>query len=336
MAGEQKPFFIVSAPRSGSTLLRLILDSHPSLSVPPPGWLFDMVYPYLFSYGDLKRPQNLLALAEDILKTPTVSKWHLKLTPEQLARACREPNFPGAYEAVHAAYAKGEGKARWGEKTPRNSFWMDEIFALFPDAQFIHIVRDGRDQAIDISDSVLWPYSVYSGAALWQRYVSAVRDSAERLPAGAFLEIRYEDLCAAPEPAIHRVCEFLGEAFDPRMLAPHETRSARTWSGHPLHAKTAQPISTRYCEMYRTRLAAADVAALEAAIGGTLRSFGYSVSGSPVPVAARLAAQLLESDSVTNPENVPYRRWHEERRTARKAQGVWSDEDRPSLLWGMN
>src|SRR5690606_16454799 len=114
-------------------------------------------------YGDLGQRPNLLALAEDILKTPTVSRWPIKLTPEALADAAREPSFAGVYEALHAAYAKGEGKQRWGEKTPRNAFWIDEIRALYPDAQFIHIVRDGRDQAIDISDSLLWPYSVYSG-----------------------------------------------------------------------------------------------------------------------------------------------------------------------------
>lgn len=331
-----KPVFIVSAPRSGSTLLRLILDAHPHLAVPPPGWLFDMVYPYLFSYGDLKEAQNLLALAEDILQTPTVRKWPLELAPEALARAAREPTFAGVYEALHVAYAGLEGKARWGEKTPRNSFWMDEIRGLFPDAQFIHIVRDGRDQAIDISDSLLWPYSVYSGASLWQRYVNAVRDSARRLPGEAFHEIRYEDLCAAPEAAIRRLCEFLGEPFDPCMLAPHETRSARAWSGHPLHARTAQPISTRYCDMYRTRLSGEDVAALEGMIGGTLQRFGYPVSGPGSPIASRIAGQLLESDTVTNPENVPYRRWHEERRKERKARGVWTDGDRASRLWGMN
>jgi hypothetical protein len=336
MATTQRPFFIVSAPRSGSTLLRLILDAHPRLAVPPPGWLFDMVYPYLFSYGDLKDAQNLLALAEDILQTPTVRKWPLELTPEALARAAREPTFAGVYEALHVAYAGLEGKARWGEKTPRNSFWMDEIRGLFPEAQFIHIVRDGRDQAIDISDSLLWPYSVYSGASLWQRYVNAVHDSARRLPGEAFHEIRYEDLCAAPEAAIRRLCEFLGEPFDPGMLTPHETRTARAWSSHPLHARTAQPISTKYCEMYRTRLSHEDVAALEGMIGGTLQRFGYPVSGPGSPIASRIAGQLLESDTVTNPENVPYRRWHEERRKDRKARGVWTDDDRASRLWGMN
>lgn len=336
MAMHDRPFFIVSAPRSGSTLLRLILGAHPRLAVPPPGWLFDLVYPYLYSYGNLADRRNLLSLAEDILATPTVGKWPVKLTPEELVGASAEASFAGLYEALHVAYAKAEGKRRWGEKTPRNCFWMDEIRGLFPGARFIHIVRDGRDQAIDISDSALWPHSVYSGAYLWQRYVTAVRDSAERLPADAFMEIRYEDLCAAPEATIRRLCEFLREAFDSRMLAPHETRSARQWSTHPLHAKTAQPISTRYCEMYKTRLPAGDAAALEAVVGEALKRFGYPVSGEAQPIARRLAAQMIESDTVTNPENVPYKRWHEERRKQRKARGVWSDADCDSRLWGMN
>lgn len=333
---SERPFFIVSAPRSGSTLLRLILDAHPRLAVPPPGWLFDLVGPYLYSYGNLSDRQNLLELAGDILATPTVSKWPIKLTAEELVRASAEPSFAGLYDALHRAYARSDGKLRWGEKTPRNGFWMDEIRALFPSAQFIHIARDGRDQAIDISDSMLWPNSVYSGANLWQRYVIAIRDSAARLPPDAYFEVRYEDLCATPEATIRGLCEFLNEDFDARMRSPHETRSARSWSTHPLHAKTAQPISTRYCEMYRTRLPAADVAALDALIGDTLRRFGYPVSGETRSVSPRLAAQFLESDTVTNPENVVYRRWHEERRRERKARGVWKDSDRDSLLWSMN
>jgi len=336
MALRERPFFIVSAPRSGSTLLRLMLDAHPRLAVPPPGWLFDLVYPYLYSYGDLRQPANVLALAEDILETPTVGKWPLRPAPAELVKAAEEPSFTGLYEALHRRYGQAEGKQRWGEKTPRNSFWIDEIRALFPDAQFIHIVRDGRDQAIDISDSILWPYSVYSGASLWQRYVTAVRESATKLTAAAFTEIRYEDLCAAPETAIRALCDFLEEPFDARMLAPHETRSARAWSAHPLHAKTAQPVSTRYCGMYKARLPAADVAALEALIGETLRCFGYPIADASHPIPARLAAKMLESDTVTNPENVAYRRWHEERRRERRRQGVWRDADRDSFLWGMN
>jgi hypothetical protein len=88
--------------------------------------------------------------------------------------------------------------------------------------------------------------------------------------------------------------------------------------------------------MYKTRLPASDVAALEALIGATLQRFGYPLAGAPHPLPARLANRMLESDTVTNPENVAYRRWHEERRKERREQGVWADSERISLLWGMN
>ena len=68
----------------------------------------------------------------------------------------------------------------------------------------------------------------------------------------------------------------------------------------------------------------------------TLRSFGYAVAGAPRAIPPRLAAKMLESDTVTNPENVAYRRWHEERRKQRRERGMWRDTDRESLLWGMN
>ncbi len=200
----------------------------------------------------------MLALAEDILGTPTVGKWPGKPAARG-TRCCVRGTFLrrlvcGAASRLREDWKASNAGVRRLHATV--SGWTRSVLR-FPDAQFIHIVRDGRDQAIDISDSVLWPYSVYSGANLWQRYVTAVRDSAARLPADAFIEIRYEDLCAAPEATIRGLCDFLGEQFDPRMLAPHETRSALAWSAHPLHAKTAQPISTRYCGMFKTRLSGA-------------------------------------------------------------------------------
>jgi sulfotransferase family protein len=333
---DNAPIFIVSAPRSGSTLLRLILNTHSRIDVPPPGWLFDMVYPYLYSYGDLNSDANLTSLAEDVLHTPTVKKWGLSIAAKDLVERASEASFKGLLSALHELHMESKGKRRWGEKTPRHGFWMDEIHALYPDAQFIHIVRDGRDMAIDISDSILLPYSVYSGAALWQRYVSAIRDSASRLDARHYLEVRYEDLCAQPEQAIGKICDYLQEGFEPAMLAPNKTNSAQNWSGHPLHAKTAQPISTKYCQMYRTRITADDTAALEGLIGTTLQAFGYPLSGRAKQVPPRLASQFLESDAVTNPENVEYKKWHDERRKARREGGVWKDAERTSFLWGMN
>ena len=244
MAPHDRPFFIVSAPRSGSTLLRLMLDAHPNLAVPPPDWLFDLVYPYLYSYGDLRKPANLLALAADMLATPTIKKWPAKPAPDESGRSyVRTDIRRSVCSAARSDTPASREKPRWGEKTPRNSFWVDEISALCPDAQFIHIVRDGRDQAIDISDSLLWPYSVYSGALLWQRYVVAVRDAARTAGRGSFSKYAMKIYVPSRKKSLRKFASS-SASLDQRMLRPHETRSAQEWNTHPLHAKTAQPIST--------------------------------------------------------------------------------------------
>jgi len=336
MPAETKPVFIVSSPRSGSTLLRLMIDAHPAIAIPPPDWLIELVYPYLYSYGGLRSESNLLALAEDILETPTVKKWPLKLSAKELLSFAPSRDFAGLYEGLHLAHARREGKPRWGEKSPRCSFWIDELKAMFSDAQFIHIIRDGRDTAIDLSDSAsMLPFSIYSAGLLWQRYVKAIRESAERLSRSSYLEVRYEDLCADPRKAMGAVCAFLGEDFSERMLTPHDTPSAKNWSSLENHAKTGMPITTEYCRMFERRLTGHDIAQLNDAIGGTLRLFDYPVDGVE-RVASRLAAQLIEADTVTSLTNAGYKRWHEERRKARRDAGVWRDSDRDGHLWAVN
>ncbi len=328
------PIFIVSSPRSGSTLLRLILDAHPRLAVPPPAWLFDLVYPYMYSYGDLGVRENLRALAEDVLATPTVSKWPIRPDVEELVEQCAEASFAGIFAALCERYARCANKTRWGEKTPRNAYWIDEIVALFPGAQIIHILRDGRDVAVDIAESVLVPHTVYGGARLWQHYVSAVRDAATRLDTTQFLEIRYEAVCASPEAELRRLCEFLGEPFDRRMLTHDATEASRSWGASAaLHAKAARPITTEFCGIHRARLPADDRAAIESLIGEMLAACDYELEGRRALVPRRLAAQLEASDSVTNIDNVGYRNWHAARRAERRRRGVWSTDALGSLLW---
>ena len=332
----EDPFFILSAPRSGSTLLRLILDTHPLLAVPPPAWLFEMVYPFLYSYGDLAVRENARALAEDMLEAPTVKKWPIACDPDSLLEAAPQRTFAGLYDGLHRLYAEAAGKARWGEKTPRNCFWVEEILGCFPGARFIHIVRDGRDMAIDIADSKLWPYSVYSGADMWRQYVASARASGTRLGAGRYLEVRYEALCKDPEGSIRGLCDFLAVDFDPVMLAHHLSPSARQWAGEELHEKTSRPITARYCGMYQRRLNASDRGALEALVGPELASFGYPLEGEAAAISERVAAQLLNNDRITNPANVAYKEWHAGRRRERRDRGVWRAGDRASQLWALD
>ncbi|MFX0199496.1 MAG: sulfotransferase, partial [Candidatus Hodarchaeota archaeon] len=106
---DARPIFIVSSPRSGSTLLRLILDTHPRLAIPPPGHLFHLIFPYLYSYGNVSEEANLRTLVEDVLEAPTIKRWPIKFSVEQILAGVREPSFAAVYEYLHVAYAESQG-----------------------------------------------------------------------------------------------------------------------------------------------------------------------------------------------------------------------------------
>ncbi len=330
-----RPIFIVSSPRSGSTLLRLILDAHPNIAIPPPGYLFNMIYPYLYSYGDLNKKENFAELIEDILEAPTIKKWKCNLNIASIISNVGECSFKGVYEYLHVIYMNQQGKIRWGNKSPRNVHFISDIKELFPKAQIIHLLRDGRDVAIDIADADFWPHSLWGGAQRWQECVRAARIFSRELDSDSYMEVRYESLCQSPESVLRQVCEFIGETFAPEILAHHESSSTRSWSQDKTHQATAKPITTEYVGMYKRRLNQHDRQALEALTGETLRQAGYPVDGNASPIPFRLATQINEGDAVSAMEKAEYKTWHKKKRMERRQRGVWKDEDRKTKLWGM-
>ncbi|MGY9002581.1 MAG: sulfotransferase family protein [Rhodospirillales bacterium] len=336
MSDFTKPIFIACAPRSGSTLLRLVLDAHPRLAVPSPCWMYELNYPYLYSYGDLSNKDNFRALAQDVHDNKFVQNLQMGLDVVGLMEAATEQSFKGIYEGIHIHYAKSKGKTRWGEKSPRDAFWVDDIIRDFPDAQIVHIVRDGRDMAIDIADSPeMLPNNIYTGAHIWREFNTAVINSAKSLNKDNYYVIRYEDICADPEPTLKKLCDFLGEDYDPAMLAHHTTESTKGWSKKANHVKTGRPINTDYCEMYKNRLPQNDIEALDAFIGDLLNKYNYPVSPSPSAIPDKLAAQLMESETVSAVWIIDYRRSLADGRRERIDQGVYKLEDRESLLWSL-
>ena len=318
-------------------MLRLILDNHPSIAIPPPGYLFNLIFPYLYSYGDLTVDSNFRELVEDILETPTVKRWPIDVDVDAVVSAAgEERSFAFIYEYLHKAYAALSGKPRWGQKSPKNGVWMEEIRTLFPGAQFIHLVRDGRDVAIDVADAGFWPDTVHGGAVRWRDCMRAVAALAPNFSSDSLLEVYYEDLCKNPETTFKRICDFLGEDFVPSMLEHQKSDSAKDWSKDSTHAAAGKPITTEYVGMYKRRLPATDQAAIEALIGPELRQAGYLVECEPKPMPSRLEAQLIEADMVSGMDKFQYKSWHKARRKDRRERGIWSDEHRDTILWGFD
>lgn len=221
-AGPPPAPFIVGAPRSGTTLLRLMLDAHPELCIPPETGFLPDAAALRGRGGALRR-----AFFETV--TGTRSWADINLTRERFAAALEEIEpftvTEGA-RAFYRAYAARFGKPRWGDKTPLYCLHMVEIERILPEARFVHIIRDGRDVALSLRGLWFSPGDdVEELAAHWRTWLRTAR----RLGRGRrhYMEVRYEELIADAPAVLRKVCEFVRLDYDPRMERYYERSGER-------------------------------------------------------------------------------------------------------------
>ena len=192
-SADPAPIFVIGAPRSGTTLVRLILDSHPRISC-----------------GE---ETHFLRDLEAVVGR----NWDLVAT-YGLPRAWWIEHLRGLYETFQAEVLAHNGKVRWAEKDPTYTLHLPFIEELFPTAVYVHLLRDGHDVVASFRDR--WGYKSAARAARteWARYVTAARELGRRLPDDRFLQLRYEELVADPETQGRRLFAFLGEPWDPTVL----------------------------------------------------------------------------------------------------------------------
>lgn len=236
----EAPFFVVGAGRSGTTLLRLMLDAHPSLALPPESH-------FVVALADrrlrlLHRPE--LAL-ERVLRHPRFARWELDEATVRAAVTQHQPcDLAALFRVVFETYAASQGKPRWGDKTPGYVGRLPLLAALFPDARFVHLIRDGRAVAASVASKPSGPPNAVSAAYWWRGLVGQGRRDGAAL-GERYLEVRYEALIADPAAVLTTVCHHVGVAYDPAMLDYWRTAAARVPSGltdpGQKHARTLQP-----------------------------------------------------------------------------------------------
>ncbi len=285
--------FVVGMTRSGTTLLRLMLDAHPQLAIPPETHFLPEVIA-AFKEGR--------SAPEDVLEVMTANRrWpDFELEPEAVLerlRAAAPLAGPGdAFRAFYAFYAEREGKPRWGDKTPGYATKMRRIWRALPEARFIHMIRDGRDVALSLERRKSG-LSTKEVANRWSHRIRKTRRGAEILP--HYLEIRYEDLVTDVEAVLRKVSAFIELEFDPAMLSYHERSQDRLRElDRPLraeggkrgltadsrlaaHALTSQPPRSDRVGAWREELDPEDVAIFEQRAGRLLDELGYDRAPSP-------------------------------------------------------
>jgi sulfotransferase family protein len=268
------PLFIFGCGRSGTSLLTRMLDSHPAIGVPYESHLYNRIYPRLRRSADLRDPGTRERVLSTILDTEYLRHWSPRPSLEATLAAVRRPDFHGLVEALLETWAGSRGKARWGEKTPHHTLHWRLIVEGFPDLKILHVVRDGRDVVLSFRSAPFGPKHVYQAALHWMRHVDAAEAARAAIGPTAFRQVRYEDLLTDPEGELRQICDFLGEPYDPAMLAFH-----RNEVDYPTDTRNEgalrRPVQAGNREKWRTGLSAREVRIFEALAGDRLDRYGY-------------------------------------------------------------
>lgn len=291
MSARERPIFVVGCPRSGTTLLQVMLHAHPRIAVPPENRYVLPAYYRRGEWGDLRAEANRRKLASFV--TGPGSRFRdfgLSRRRVRTRIAAAPPTLGSALEIVMREYAAAAGKARWCDKRPLYIAHVAPLRRMFPDAQFIHLIRDGRATTASLLRMPWWQGDFDKALGAWLYAMRAGRRWRRRLPADTWLELRYERLVADPEPELRALCRFLGEEFDPAMLTPRDAAAAVVPARKVWHANTGGPLLGARAEAWRDELAPADLAVMDAVAGRTLRALGYPLAAVGVrPPAARVA-----------------------------------------------
>ena len=297
------PIFILGTERSGSNLLRLILHAHPRIAVPHPPHVMRYFAPLEAGYGDLSDRGARARLVDDVLWLLRVHihPWEVEIDRERLVDEADPPDLLGVFLSLYDQYRDGAGKARWGCKSTFVIHHVDRVRAARPAARFVWLVRDPRDVAASSRRSVFSPFHPYLTARLWREQQELGLALERRLPAECVLRVHYEDLLAAPEATVRRLCDFLDEDYLPELLAFHRSDAARTASALSEDWKnTASPVLSHNSGKYRRHLSADEIRLVETAAGPAMSALGYSFdtdAGAPLPagLARRAGVRLADA-----------------------------------------
>jgi len=268
------PVFVGGAHRSGTTMLRLMLNNHPDLSVPNETDFIAAFYQKHAEYGDLRDHRNSSRLLDAIADRPLVKLGGLIFDREAiLAKPIKD--YATLVDSIFATYAERRNKTRWGDKTPSNVLEMGTLWRLFPDCRFLHIVRDGRDVALSNRTLVWGIPSLPRMAHDWRWRVFIGRKVGEVL-GDSYFEVRYEDLVLHPESTLRKICQFLDVQFSPQMLEYHRSgryelpNKSLRW-----HQNSVRAPDPALVGQWKQKMSISDRTIFEELAGDALKTFGY-------------------------------------------------------------
>ena len=284
------PIQIIGTQRSGSNLLRVMLNQLEEVVAPHPPHMLEVFFPLLEGYGNLENDAVFFRLIEDVSRLVETNPvpWPAALPhPEEIFRRCAQRSLPEVFRQVYDALAHEVGAATWCCKSMANVQYIREIEAAGITPLYLHLVRDGRDAALSFQKAIVGEKHPWQLARQWVADQALALEWQARLPQARFLRIHYESLITQPEDTLRRLCAFTGLSYRPgRMLDYyHSPESVLAAAAGDMWANLDKPLLTDNHDKYRQEMRPEDLMIFECVAGEMLEKLGYAPL---LPPAARI------------------------------------------------
>jgi hypothetical protein len=275
------PVQMIGTQRSGSNLLRLMLNQLKDVSAPHPPHILERLMPLLPAYGDLNMVSNFEKLIEDVctlVETNPVPWTGVVLDRQVILARCVEPTLPEITRVVYELKAESEGANVWMCKSMANIRFADDLEKYNRKPLYVHLFRDGRDVALSFKKAIVGEKHIYHIARQWKQEQDASIDLYEKLGSDRVIRLRYEDLLQNPQAELKRLCAFLGIAYSDAAMSYHESDESReTANSGLMWQNVVKPVLADNHNKFLKELSEEDIRIFERVAGDTLEKLGYQL-----------------------------------------------------------
>ena len=274
------PIFIIGTQRSGSNLLRLMLNQLTEIASPHPPNIFEHIYPLLETYGELSDDNNFAQLTDDVCKLIELNpvEWQdVVLDRKKIISKCKNNrSLAAVYGAVYDTYAEAHNAKTWCCKGLMNIHFIDIIEQHFDYPKYIYLFRDGRDVALSFQKAVAGEKHIYNIAKDWTYTQEKAIELMENIDLNRVFLISYEHLTKNTREVAQSLCKFLGVQYTESILDFYKTSEAgNAASSGKLWGNITNPFMTNNTARYKTEMSEEDIRIFESVAGEVMDKLGY-------------------------------------------------------------
>lgn len=283
---EIQPIQIIGIQRSGSNMLRLMLNQLEEVTAPHPPHILQRMMPLIPLYGNLEDSQNFYRLIEDVcllVELNPVAWTGVKFDRKDVFSLCKSQNLVEVFRVVYELKARYDRASFWVCKSMANVKYADAIEEAGIRPIYIHLYRDGRDVACSFKNAIVGEKHIYSIANQWRDNQVSCFKLREKIESDRFLLVSYEDLLNSPESELKRITSFINVKFNSNVFNFYKSEESKnTAVAGKMWDNVSKPIIKNNSNKYKSSLSELDIGIFEKQAGQVLSRLGYSLEGTGI------------------------------------------------------